>query len=140
MPHDRSIGYLVRYAHRAFVKALAQELAPHSITTAEWAVFRALWKEDGYSQVELARRMRIEKASLTGVLAAMERRELLHRGRDVNDRRCAMLKLTPKGRKLRPQLQACAERVNRRAILGLSKTESSALRDLLVHTTRNLES
>ena len=87
MPFERSIGYLVRYAHRAFVKALASELAPHGVSPAEWAVFRVLWKNDGYSQVELARRMRIEKASLTDVLLGMERRGLLKRARDGKDKR-----------------------------------------------------
>jgi DNA-binding MarR family transcriptional regulator len=140
MTFDRSIGYLVRYAHRAFVKALASELAPHSISPAEWAVFRVLWENDGHSQVELARRMRIEKASLTGVLRGMERRGLLKRARDDKDKRRAILTLTAKGRALRGSLVACATRVNRRATSGIDRESVSMLRNLLAQTTANLES
>jgi MarR family transcriptional regulator, organic hydroperoxide resistance regulator len=136
---DDSIGYLVRYAHRAFVKALAGELAPYGITTAEWAVFRVLWEKDGCNQVELARRMRIEKASLTSVLNAMERRSLLMRRRNGDDKRCTVLTLTLKGRRQRNELLSCATRINRRATMGLSRTQIATLRNLLVCATANLE-
>jgi DNA-binding MarR family transcriptional regulator len=139
MTFDRSIGYLVRYTHRAFVKALASELAPHGVSPAEWAVFRVLWESEGYSQVELARRMRIEKASLTGVLLGMEQRGLLKRTRDGNDKRRAVLTLTAKGRALRGKLVACATRVNRRATLGITRESVSMLGNLLAQTTANLE-
>jgi DNA-binding MarR family transcriptional regulator len=139
MTFDQSLGYLIRYAHRAFVKALASELAPHGISAAEWAVFRVLWEKDGYSQVELARRMRIEKASLTGVLLGMERRGLLKRARDGKDKRRAVLTLTVKGYELRGTLVACATRVNRRAVLGFDRENVSMLRGLLAQTTANLE-
>jgi len=140
MPFERSIGYLVRYAHRAFVKALASELAPHGVSPAEWAVFRVLWKNDGYSQVELARRMRIEKASLTDVLLGMERRGLLKRARDGKDKRRVVLTLTAKGRAMRRTLGACATRVNRRATMGIDRESVSKLGNLLAQTTANLES
>lgn len=139
MASDDSIGYLVRYAHRAFVKALASELAPDGITTAEWAVFRVLWEKDGYSQVQLARRMRIEKASLTSVLQGMERRGLVKRARNDDDRRCAVLTLTAKGRGLQKKLSACAARINHRATRGFAKGHMSALRRLLAQTITNLE-
>jgi MarR family transcriptional regulator, organic hydroperoxide resistance regulator len=139
MASDSSIGYMVRYAHRAFVKALANELAPHGISTAEWAVLRVLWGHDGYSQAELARRMRIEKASLTGVLREMERRGLLKRVRSASDRRCAILSLTARGRGLQKKLPVCAARINRRATRGFGRKNATALRNLLARTIANLE-
>src|SRR2546423_6601881 len=78
---SQSVGYLARYAHRAFAKALAAELAPHGILGAQWSVLRVLWEQEGLSQVDLAERMRVEKASLTSVLDAMERRRLIVRTR-----------------------------------------------------------
>ena len=64
----QSLGYKIRYAYRAFVKALAEELGPHRVTTGQWSALRVLWEEEGLSQVELAQRMMVEKASLTAVL------------------------------------------------------------------------
>ena len=67
---EASLGYWLRDAHRAFVRALAQELAPHGILPAQWTVLRALWHRDGVTQVELAERIGGENlAELTRALS-----------------------------------------------------------------------
>src|SRR5258708_30664584 len=91
---SQSVGSPARYAHRAFAKALAGELAPHDILGAQWSVLRVLWEQEGLSQVDLAERMRVEKASLTSVLDAMERRRLIVRTRNSDDRRKVNINLT----------------------------------------------
>ena len=58
-PHaltDRSLSFLVRQAHRAFVVRLADRLLPHGVSVAEWAVLRRLWQQEGFTQVDLADR------------------------------------------------------------------------------------
>jgi DNA-binding MarR family transcriptional regulator len=136
---DPSLGYLVRYAHRAFVKALAQELAPHGISPGEWSALRVMWMREGLSQVELAERMRVEKASLTGVLASLEAKGLVVRARNVEDRRKIKLRLTPAGRKLEARLLACAQAVNERATQGLPPAQVGEVRALLTALVDNLE-
>ena len=76
-PHaltDRSLSFLVRQAHRAFVTRLADGLVPHGVSAAEWAVLRRLWQQEGLTQVDLADCMRVRKASLTAVLTSLERK------------------------------------------------------------------
>jgi DNA-binding MarR family transcriptional regulator len=137
---SQSVGYLARYAHRAFAKALAAELAPHDILGAQWSVLRVLWEQEGLSQVDLAERMRVEKASLTGVLAAMERRKLIVRRRNSDDRRKVSINLTSRGRSLKAQLLPYGVSINRTATRGMSATEVDQLRGLLARVIRNLES
>jgi DNA-binding MarR family transcriptional regulator len=134
-----SIGYLTRYAHRAFVKALAGELEPHGILSAQWSVLRILWDIEGLTQVELAERMRVEKASLTGVLEGMERRGLILRARNEEDRRKINITLTAQGRRLKPQLSPHAAKINRKATRGMTEIEKSQLRGLLAKLIQNLE-
>ncbi len=134
-----SVGYLVRYAHRAFVKALAQELEPHAILAAQWSVLRILWDIEGLTQVELADRMRVEKASLTGVLEGMERRGLILRVRNAEDRRKINITLTVQGRRLKADLLPHAARINRKAARGMTETEAAQLRRLLAKLIQNLE-
>ena len=83
--------------------------------------------------------MRIEKASLTSVLRGMERRGLVKRARNDDDRRCAVLTLTTKGCRLQKKLSGRASRVNRRATQGFTKDHVSTLRRLLAQTITNLE-
>ena len=134
-----SIGYLTRYAHRAFVKALADDLEPHGILSAQWSVLRILWDIEGLTQVELAERMRVEKASLTGVLEGMERRGLILRVRNDEDRRKINITLTAQGRRLKPELLPHAAKINRKATRGMTDAETSQLRDLLAKLIQNLE-
>jgi DNA-binding MarR family transcriptional regulator len=134
-----SIGYLARYAHRAFVKALAVELEPHGILSAQWSVLRILWDIEGLTQVELAERMRVEKASLTGVLEGMERRGLILRARNSDDRRKINITLTAQGRRLKSQLLPHAAKINRKATRGMTDAEVGQLSNLLAKLIQNLE-
>jgi DNA-binding MarR family transcriptional regulator len=135
---DPSVGYLLRYAHRAFVKALAQELKPHGISTGQWSVLRVLWREERLTQVELAERMRVEKASLTSVLDGMERHGLVVRVRDRDDRRKVNIHLTRTGHELKAALLPCGATVNRRATRGIPEAKLTELSALLEQLTRNL--
>jgi len=136
---SQSVGYLARYAHRAFAKALAGELTPHDILGAQWSVLRVLWEQEGLSQVDLAERMRVEKASLTSVLDAMERRKLIVRRRNSEDRRKVNINLTAHGRSLKAQLLPYGVSINRKATRGMSAGEIDQLRGLLARVIHNLE-
>lgn len=136
---DHGLGFLLRKAHRAFVRALARELAPHGVATAEWSVLRVLWHEEGLSQVDLAERMRVERSSLTSVLEGMEKRGLLQRLRDSADRRKVRLHLTQSGRALEPVLLPCGLVANERAVRGISPAKVAAANQLLEQLIANLE-
>lgn len=136
-PH--SLGYQIRYVYRAFVKALADELGPHEVTTSQWSAMRVLWEKDGLSQVELAQRMMVEKASLTSVLEAMADAGLITRVRNSKDRRKVNIFLTAMGRRLKDQVLPLGEAINKRAIRGLSATEVKQVRTILTKVMRNLQ-
>lgn len=135
----QSLGYLSRYVHRAFVKALARELEPHGILPSQWSALRILWDVSGLTQVELAERMRVEKASLTGVLEGMEKRGLIVRTRNARDRRKINITLTKEAEKLKARILPCAARINSRASRGMSAPEVAALRASLATLIQNLE-
>ncbi len=136
---EDSIGYLTRYAFRAFVKSLAIELERHGILPGEWSVFRVLWKGDDISQVELAQRMRVEKASLTGVLNKMQRKGLIRKTPDKIDRRKINITLTAKGAGLKAPLLPFAGKINTRATRGMSAAEVDQLCNLLARVIENLD-
>lgn len=136
---QEGLGYLVRLAHRGFLRTLAARLAPHNITASQWTTLRALWDEDGYSQVDLAQRINVEKASLTSVLDALERRGLAQRLRSAEDRRVWNVQLTKAGRDLKKDLLPYAAEVNALASSGLSKAEVDEFRRILQKVISNLK-
>jgi MarR family transcriptional regulator, organic hydroperoxide resistance regulator len=136
---SRSLGYQIRYAYRAFVKALAEELGSHEVTTTQWSALRVLWQEEGLSQVELAQRMMVEKASLTTVLQAMESSGMITRERNSEDRRKINIFLTAEGRRLKEKLLPLGGRINKRATRGLSASEIKQLQVMLGKVMANLK-
>ena len=136
---EQSLGYQIRYAYRIFVRALAIELGPHRITTGQWSALRVLWQEDGLSQVELAQRMMVEKASLTAVLKAMAADGLITRVRNTDDRRKVNIYLTATGRRLKSKILPLIGKINKRAMRRLSSAEVQQLRRLLARVMVNLQ-
>lgn len=132
------MGFLVRSAHRAFARKLAQRLAEHDLPTSQWSALRALWREDGYSQVELAQRMRVEKASLTSVLVALERKGFIQLARDTEDRRKSIVRLTAAGRKLKTLLLPYASEVNVEATQGIAAAELKTFNKVMQKILENL--
>lgn len=136
---DEGIGFLIRHTHRAFARTLADRLVAHGVTAAQWTVLRALWREDQCSQVDLAQRIRVEKASLTAVLLSLEQRKLIRRERSDVDRRVWSVHLTEAGRALEEVLLPFASQIDKLATKGFSKEEVSVLRHLLVRLMSNLD-
>ena len=135
---DRSLSFLVRQVHRAFVARLVDHLAPHDVSAAEWAVLRMLWLEEGLTQVALADRMRVRKASLTSVLSTLERKGFLRRIQRGEDRRKYHLFLTRHGRELETELLPIGAAINRRALTGIDPEDAGVAVLLLEKVIANL--
>lgn len=136
---DRSLSFLVRQAHRGFVARLADRLVPHHISVAEWAVLRMLWQEEGLTQVALADRMRVRKASLTPVLSTLERKGFLRRTQRGEDLRKYHVFLTRHGRELETALLPIGAAINRRALAGINPQDAGLAVRLLEKVIANLE-
>ena len=136
---EESIGYMVRNAHRAYDRVLGGALSAHRILTGQWSLLRVLWHEDGLSQIEVAKRMKVERASLTIMLTTVEKAGLILREADPQDGRKHLIRLTPKGRALEGVLVPIGMAVNGVALSGLSAQEVATLRALLQRVTDNLE-
>ena len=136
---EESIGYMVRNAHRAYDRVLAKALSKQKVLTGQWSLLRVLWHEDNLSQIEVANRMKIERASLTIMLNTVEKAGLIKRKVDAQDRRKQLISLTRKGRALQSVLVPIGIRVNEIALIGLSHHEISTLRSLLQRVVDNLD-
>jgi DNA-binding MarR family transcriptional regulator len=136
---EESLGYLVNYVAKTFARALGDRLAPHGVTTSQWAVLMFLWAEEGLSQTELSRRVAIDDATMVRTLDRMERDGLVRRERDTRDRRRINVVLSERGRALRDRLVPCAVAVNAAATRSLTAAERRQLLDLLRRMIAALE-
>ena len=113
----------------------SQALSQANLTAAQYMILANLREKDGRPLGELAGIMRCSRSTITGVVDTMERKELVVREPNPNDRRSHLLRLTARGKALRrstPELddffQSCGP--------CLTAREFRRLRDLLVRLDR----
>lgn len=133
------LGLLLREADQSFNRLLRGKLAEHGVTFGQFQHLRHLWAEDGLTQVEISRRIGIEKASSTSIVESLERAGWIARERDEADRRKIRIVLTPEGRGLEARLWDCARDTNRVAAQGFKPAEMAALFAGLTRVIENLK-
>jgi len=134
-----SPGYLVRDTNLAFAKALRRSLARYGMTNGQYYFLRALWIEEGLSQRELSRRVGTTEPTTASALRLLERKGLVKRVRNRQDRRTINIFPTPKGRNLKNELLAHAIRINETATAGLTEDQIALVRNILVQMKGNLD-
>jgi DNA-binding MarR family transcriptional regulator len=136
---DESMGFLVKEAARAFVRALAPRIARHGVSPGQWYVLRILWEQDGLSQRDISRRLGIMDPSTASTLASLERDSLIRRQKHPTDRRQTLVYLTATGRELRDRTLHSAREINALAAAGLDPDEVALSRRVILRMIDNLQ-
>ena len=131
-----STGYLVRNIHLAFAKSLRRRLLPYDMTTGQYFFLRALWIEEGLSQRELSRRVGTTEPTTASAMRVLEKKGLVRRTRNADDRRTINIYPTDKSLKLKNELLAQAIDVNATAVAGIPAADLERVSALL-HTMKD---
>lgn len=99
-----SLGYRIRLLSQLVRRQFQSYLEPFGLTTSHWVVLCCLWEEDGIPTSTICERLQQLGGTMTGVLDGMEKRDLIRRQRDPQDRRIWRVYLTPAGEKLKEVL------------------------------------
>jgi DNA-binding MarR family transcriptional regulator len=104
-----------------------QEIPGFPISMSQAFAVHELDTDVPLSQRELADRLRLEKSTVSRMIADLERLGLVERERDPASRRTKRLRLTGEGRALHVRIAANYGEQFRHWAAGLSDTESAAL-------------
>jgi MarR family transcriptional regulator, organic hydroperoxide resistance regulator len=137
-PTEHSIAFLTREITRNYTRNLQNAIAPYGILIGQYHFLRVLWEKDEITQRELAATVGMKESTTFTALAGMEKQGLLTRKRDSDDRRKMTVKLTDKGRGLKPKLIPIAKAVNDRPLTGLTPEQVSDLKAMLEILRNNL--
>jgi DNA-binding MarR family transcriptional regulator len=138
LPFAESVGYQIRATHRALQRYLQSKIEPHGITLGMWYFLRALWHEDGLTQRELSNRVGTMEPTTLSAILIMEKKGLVRRVRNRDDRRKWHIHLTPKGRALKGKLLPLARDVVDTAVHNLSRGEVAQLLKALSEVQKSL--
>jgi DNA-binding MarR family transcriptional regulator len=138
-PEVEGIVSRVDKAHRYLQDAFRASLGQAGLTKEEWKILMALHggvRSHGW----LCRDLDVSTGVMTNRLDKLERRGLINRGRDPDDRRGVLLELTAPGRaRLEEYIDAGAAR-ERGLLADLSATEKRQLNELLSKLLVSLQS
>lgn len=101
----QSLAYQAQLFARLTQTDYMARIADVGIAPAQAYVLGELWFHEPLSQVELARRLDIGKATIGQTLARLERAGVVERRRIASDRRVVMVHLTEQGRAMREPLR-----------------------------------
>ncbi|MEJ8858893.1 homoprotocatechuate degradation operon regulator HpaR [Variovorax robiniae] len=105
----RNLPRLLLQAREAVMAHTRPSLREHELSDQQWRVLRVLGEHGAVETGRVAREAFILGPSLTGVLARMERDDLIQRSRDPEDQRRTVIEATAKGKRLVKKLSGTIE-------------------------------
>lgn len=105
--------------------------AGYDVTADQFAVLIRLWNEDGLSQRDLCEQCLKSKSNLTRILDSMEKKELICRRINKEDRRSFSINLTEKSHKMRKNLFLLASNMHEEIFNTVSKEDQEKMLKIL---------
>lgn len=137
-PLDRGLlpslmGYALRRAQSAVFADFAATFAKagEALTPGEFGLLVLVDRNEGLSQMALARALGIDRSTLVPILDRLQARDLLVRRPSPTDGRTHALALTPAGEKALARFGRLVRAHEKKIASGLSTTETRTLIDLL---------
>lgn len=119
--------YLVKMVDIAIRAGLEQRLQEFQLTGAQYTVLSLLSSRDNLSSADLSRRFLVTPQSMNEMIMALERKELVSRQEDEDNRRILRVKLTPHGQAV---LKKCDKQVDSLEAELFGRLEPSVLTGL----------
>lgn len=125
------VGHLLRRAHQRATQIFIESFAAAGLTPTQWAALARLAEEGAASQNHLGRLTAMDPATIQGVIQRLERRGLIDREPDPEDRRRTRLKLSAEGAELVARFTATGAEVSALTLEPLTAAEAETFLALL---------
>jgi DNA-binding MarR family transcriptional regulator len=134
---QRSIGSLFGKVKGAIGAAFDSELAPLDITAAQYVILMSLAHGEVNSASDLCKGISYDPGAMTRMLDRLERRGLVRRVPNPDDRRAFQLELTEEGNAVVPKLRVASMKVLNRMLDGFSAKEAQQFEGYLLRMLDN---
>jgi DNA-binding MarR family transcriptional regulator len=138
---DESVAYLVGRTSRSIVKRLSQKFADSGfdVSYEQWSILVHLYRKDGQTQQELSNMAVKDKAAITRLLNVLEKKNMVLRIPDRNDKRSKLVYLTHKAKAVKWELVAVVQDLLREAEAGIDEGEMARCKATLNKVFANFD-
>ena len=91
---------LINRINKKFEKLQRRIIQKENLTTAQYSILQQLWKTDGVQFKTLANECCCSQSTITGIVDTMEKKDIVVRKMNPEDRRSVLVILTDKGKSL----------------------------------------
>jgi DNA-binding MarR family transcriptional regulator len=137
MPEDlppalaENLGYLLGQAHLVHRQIAQAEFSSLGLGPKEFGSLSVLVSEGAMSQRRLGQRTGLDRTTMVVITDELERKGLVERTRNPEDRRAYALRPTAKGRRVLERATAAAERAEAQSLAAIPAAERRRLKKLL---------
>lgn len=130
---------LLARAHHLHVKVASVDLVKLGVTQGQPRLLHYLSEHDGCIQKDLCDQCDLEAATVTNILASMEKNGVIKRESDPEDRRVLRVYLTAKGRQTDARVQKIFVSMEEECFQGFSERERERTLEYLDRVYANLK-
>jgi|SRR5215467_2646630 MarR family transcriptional regulator for hemolysin len=139
--YENSLGRKIVLASKTVQQAFDFELQNRvDVTLAQWRAINIIRLQHGITQREIANKLGLDASSIIPLIDRLERKELVRRQADADDRRINRLYLTERTESLLDSMFACAVSVKKILAKDISDDQLSVLQYCLERIIQNLVS
>ena len=137
-----SMGMLINSAHRSMTKRFVSNAMESGldISLDQWMVLGPVWQMETASQKELGEICLKDKTSITRIIDALEKKNLVVRVPDQIDHRIKRVILTNAGKQLFFDVLPIMEKTREEVKKDISEKEIDAFKNVLSKIIKNLDS
>lgn len=136
---NESPGYLAYLVYKAYDEAGIDMIRELGLNNNQWFIIDQLYYHEGKNQVELSEICHRKPSALLKTFDVMEKKGLIIREDDKEDRRAKRIYLTKKARTLREKILPIAERDKKKALEGFSAEEIDLFVNMCNRILQNLD-
>ena len=126
------INFLLTTAQHTVFQYLSQRLAPYDITPSQYGILNCLWINDGTCLPrQIAELLCLETSTVSGILDRMQKKDLIDRVINPENRREILVMITPKGEALKAPVLKIIDQVNEEVLKDFSPKETEFIRKSL---------
>ncbi|MHA6261351.1 MarR family winged helix-turn-helix transcriptional regulator [Sporosarcina sp. CAU 1771] len=124
-------GYLIHRTDVKMTNYFTKRLKPYGVTPEQWSIISILCHQNGTTQKELAEAIDKDQTTVVRMIQSMERKGLVKKTFNAQDKRSSYLKLTEKGTEIKKIVLPIVKDAHQFVTNNLSEKELQHLQTLL---------